>query len=70
MTKNFGLEAVGRVTDRALLTFGGVGYTRAHSIERLYRDARLNWLEEGTPTIQNMVVARAFVGGHTLGDAS
>ncbi|MTD52553.1 acyl-CoA dehydrogenase family protein [Amycolatopsis pithecellobii] len=69
MTKNFGLEAVGRVTDRALLTFGGIGYTRAHSIERLYRDARLNWLEEGTPTIQNMVVARAFVDGHTLSDA-
>ena len=69
MTKNFGLEAVGRVTDRALLVFGGIGYTRAHSIERLYRDARLNWLEEGTPTIQNMVVARAFVGGHKLDDA-
>ncbi|MDN3059779.1 acyl-CoA dehydrogenase family protein [Streptomyces sp. SRF1] len=69
MTKNFGLEAVGRVTDRALLTFGGIGYTRAHSIERLYRDARLNWLEEGTPTIQNMVVARAFVGGYSFADA-
>lgn len=68
MTKNFGLEAVGRVTDRALLTFGGIGYTRAHSIERLYRDARLNWLEEGTPTIQNMVVARAFVDGYSLED--
>ncbi|WP_433723187.1 acyl-CoA dehydrogenase family protein [Nocardia sp. CA-129566] len=68
MTKNFGLEAVGRVTDRALLTFGGIGYTRAHSIERLYRDARLNWLEEGTPTIQNMVVARALVGGYTIED--
>ena len=69
MTKNFGLEAVGRVTDRALLTFGGIGYTRAHSIERLYRDARLNWLEEGTPTIQNMVVARAFVDGYSLESA-
>jgi len=68
MVKNFGLEAVGRVTDRALLTFGGIGYTRAHSVERLYRDARLNWLEEGTPTIQNMVVARAFVDGYSLED--
>ena len=69
MTKNFGLEAVGRVTDRALLTLGGIGYTREHSVERLYRDARLNWLEEGTPTIQNMVVARAFVDGYSLEDA-
>jgi alkylation response protein AidB-like acyl-CoA dehydrogenase len=57
MCKLFGLEAVGRVTDRALLVHGGIGYTRRHRIERLYRDARLNWLEEGTPTIQYMVTA-------------
>lgn len=68
MTKEFGLEAVGRVTDRALLVFGGIGYTRAHSIERLYRDARLNWLEEGTPTIQYMVAARQFLAGHWWDD--
>jgi alkylation response protein AidB-like acyl-CoA dehydrogenase len=64
MTKLFGLEAVGRVTDRALLVFGGIGYTRAHRIERLYRDARLNWLEEGTPTIQQLVIARQLVDGY------
>jgi alkylation response protein AidB-like acyl-CoA dehydrogenase len=69
LVKLFGLEAVGRVTDRALLVHGGVGYTRARSIERLYRDARLNWLEEGTPTIQYSVAARQFLGGHQLGDA-
>ena len=64
MTKLFGLEAVGRVTDRALLIFGGIGYTQAHKIERLYRDARLNWLEEGTPTIQQLVIARQVIGGY------
>jgi alkylation response protein AidB-like acyl-CoA dehydrogenase len=63
MTKLFGLEAVGRVTDRALLVFGGIGYTRAHKIERLYRDARLNWIEEGTPTIQHLVIARQVING-------
>ncbi|HEY2054954.1 MAG TPA: acyl-CoA dehydrogenase family protein [Solirubrobacterales bacterium] len=62
--KLFGLEAVGRVTDRALLVHGGVGYTRRHPIERLYRDARLNWLEEGTPTIQHMVIAREVLNGN------
>jgi alkylation response protein AidB-like acyl-CoA dehydrogenase len=61
--KLFGLEAVGRVTDRALLVHGGIGYTRRHRIERLYRDARLNWLEEGTPTIQQLVIARQVVTG-------
>ena len=64
MTKLFGLEAVGRVTDRALLVFGGIGYTKAHRIERLYRDARLNWLEEGTPTIQQLVIARQVIDGY------
>ncbi|MEX2290141.1 MAG: acyl-CoA dehydrogenase family protein [Mycobacteriales bacterium] len=64
LVKLFGLEAVGRVTDRALLVHGGIGYTRARSIERLYRDARLNWLEEGTPTIQHMVAARQLVDGN------
>lgn len=69
LVKLFGLEAVGRVTDRALLVHGGVGYTRAKSIERLYRDARLNWLEEGTPTIQYSVAARQFLAGHTWDDS-
>jgi alkylation response protein AidB-like acyl-CoA dehydrogenase len=68
MCKQFGLEAVGRVTDRALLVHGGIGYTRRHPIERLYRDARLNWLEEGTPTIQYMVIARQLAAGYTFSD--
>lgn len=65
MCKLFGLEAVARVTDRALLVHGGIGYTRAHPIERLYRDARLNWLEEGPPTVHYMVTAQQFLGGYT-----
>lgn len=61
IVKLFGLEAVGRVTDRALLVLGGIGYTRRHEVERLYRDARLNWIEEGTPTIQHLTIARALL---------
>jgi alkylation response protein AidB-like acyl-CoA dehydrogenase len=68
--KPFGLEAVGRVTDRALLVHGGIGYTRRHRIERLYRDARLNWLEEGTPTIQQLVIARELLEGSFPGRAA
>jgi len=68
LCKLFGLEAVGRVTDRALLVHGGIGYTRKTPIERLYRDARLNWLEEGTPTIQYLVAARQLTGGYRWGD--
>lgn len=69
LVKQFGLEAVGRVTDRALLVHGGIGYTRRYPIERLYRDARLNWLEEGTPTIQYLVAARELLDGYTFHDA-
>lgn len=68
LCKLFGLEAVGRVTDRALLVHGGIGYTRRLPIERLYRDARLNWIEEGTPTIQHLVAARGLLNGHGWGD--
>ncbi|TAN34955.1 acyl-CoA dehydrogenase [bacterium] len=70
MCKLFGLEAVGRVTDRALLVAGGIGYTRATPIERLYRDARLNWLEEGPPTVQYMVAARELINGFWWDGAS
>ena len=68
MVKQFGLEAVGRVTDRALLIHGGIGYTRKTPIERLYRDARLNWLEEGTPTVHYLVTAKQLVNGYQLSD--
>ena len=56
-----GLEAVGRVTDKALLVHGGLGYLKSSRIEMLYRDARLNWLEEGTPTIHKLIIARALL---------
>lgn len=52
-----------RVTDNALLVFGGIGYYREVPIQRLYRDARLNWLEEGTPSIQKITAARNVLNG-------
>ncbi len=48
MCKLFGLEAVGRVTDRALLVHGGIGYTRKYPIERLY-PRRPTQLARGRP---------------------
>jgi alkylation response protein AidB-like acyl-CoA dehydrogenase len=69
LCKLFGLEAVGRVTDRALLVQGGIGYTRRTPVERLYRDARLNWLEEGPPTVHYLVAARELAHGYAWDDA-
>jgi alkylation response protein AidB-like acyl-CoA dehydrogenase len=57
-TKLYCLEMVGEVTDRALRVHGGWGYTTEAPIERIYRDARGFWFEEGTAEIQSLVVAR------------
>lgn len=56
--KLFCLNMVGRVTDHSLRVHGGYGYTKDAPIERIYRDARGFWFEEGTQEIQQLVVAR------------
>ena len=56
--KLFCLNMVGRVTDLALRVHGGYGYTTDAPIERIYRDARGFWFEEGTAEIQRLVIAR------------
>ncbi len=63
--KTFGAEAVCRVTEKALQVFGGIGYTAAYPIERLHREARINLLEEGTLSIQRLVIARTLLGGYS-----
>jgi alkylation response protein AidB-like acyl-CoA dehydrogenase len=64
LCKSFAIQALREVTDKGLLVFGGIGYTDEYPIGRLYRDARLNWLEEGTPTIHSMVAARRLLEGY------
>ena len=42
--------------------FGGIGYfedCEYGPVERLYRDSRAMWLEEGTPTVQRITIARS-----------
>ncbi|MGK2940742.1 MAG: acyl-CoA dehydrogenase family protein [Immundisolibacter sp.] len=62
MAKLHGIEMVGKVTDDALRIFGGRGLTTAYPIERIYRDARTLWFEEGTAEIQKTVIARELLG--------
>jgi len=56
--KYFATEALGRIADRVLQMHGGYGYIREYPVERLYRDARLLRLFEGTSQIQQIVIAR------------
>lgn len=62
-----GLEAVMRVTDKALDVVGGRGYFSdyPYPLERIYREARINLLEEGTPSIQRLVMARSLLNMST-----
>ena len=63
IAKLAGLEIVMNVTDKAMEVLGGRAYVRnyPYPFERLYREARLNALEEGTPTIQRLVIARTLL---------
>lgn len=63
MCKYLGIEAVTAVLDRALRLHGGIGYTEMHRIERLYRDSRALWFEEGTAEIQKLVIGNSVVSG-------
>ncbi|MEU8796107.1 acyl-CoA dehydrogenase family protein [Spirillospora sp. NPDC048819] len=56
--KYFCSEMVGRVADRAVQVFGGMGYMRGVAVERFYRDVRLFRIYEGTSQIQQLVIAR------------
>ena len=59
MCKYFSSEMCGRVADRAVQIFGGSGYVADYSvIERLYRDARITRIYEGTSEVQRIVIAR------------
>lgn len=48
--------------DMAVQTLGGYGYSAEFAAERLYRDARVTKLYEGTSEIQRMVISRALMG--------
>ena len=61
MVKYFASEAVGRVADRAVQIHGGMGYMRGVAVERLYRDARLLRIYEGTSQIQQLIIGRGVV---------
>ncbi|MEL6963576.1 MAG: acyl-CoA dehydrogenase family protein, partial [Pseudomonadota bacterium] len=61
MAKCFaGDMAVARTAD-AVQVFGGSGYIRGFEVERLYRDAKITQIYEGTNQIQRMIIARELI---------
>jgi acyl-CoA dehydrogenase len=61
--KLFCSEMLGRVADRAVQVHGGMGYMHGVPVERLYRDARLYRIYEGTSEIQKVIIARRLLAG-------
>ncbi|MEP6906930.1 MAG: acyl-CoA dehydrogenase family protein [Pseudoxanthomonas sp.] len=59
--KYFCSEALGRVADRGLQILGGAGYISEYPMERLWRDARVLRIYEGTSQILQLVIARTML---------
>jgi alkylation response protein AidB-like acyl-CoA dehydrogenase len=61
MAKLLASEASQRVVDRAVQILGGYGYTEEYPVAKLFRDARVQTIYEGTSEIQRMVIARQLL---------
>ncbi|HEY8323635.1 MAG TPA: acyl-CoA dehydrogenase family protein [Ktedonobacterales bacterium] len=57
MAKNFASDVAMEVTTDAVQIYGGYGYIREYPVEKLFRDAKITQIYEGTNQIQKMVVA-------------
>jgi butyryl-CoA dehydrogenase len=62
MAKLYASETANFCADKALQIHGGYGYSKEYEVERLYRDARITTIYEGTSEIQRIVIAKSFLG--------
>jgi len=60
MAKLMASETAMWVTTQAIQIFGGYGYIKDYPVERLFRDAKVTEIYEGTSEIQRIVIARAL----------
>lgn len=61
MAKLYAGETACYVTDLSLQIHGGYGYMKDYAIERMYRDARITRIYEGTSEVQKMVISRNVI---------
>lgn len=61
MAKLFSSEVANRAAYKAMQIFGGYGYMKDFDVERLFRDARITTIYEGTSEIQHLVIARQLL---------
>jgi short/branched chain acyl-CoA dehydrogenase len=63
MAKYFSSEIAEKVASQAIEVFGGVGITKEYPVEKLYRDAKIGRIYEGTSNIQLVTIAKQLLGG-------
>ena len=61
--KCFASDVAMEVTGHAIQILGGYGYTQDYPVERMYRDAKITQIYEGTNQVQRIVMARALLAG-------
>lgn len=62
MAKQYASDTALEVTNDALQIFGGTGYLKGMDVERMYRDAKITTIYEGTNEIQRVVIAANVLG--------
>ena len=62
MAKLYASEVGTKIAEEAIQIHGGYGYTRDYPVERMWRDAKLCEIGEGTSEIQRLVIARMLLG--------
>ncbi|OYR52959.1 acyl-CoA dehydrogenase [Halorubrum sp. Ea1] len=61
MAKEFASRVAVDVADEAVQVHGGAGFVNDHDVERLYRDAKITQIYEGTTEIQKNIIARELL---------
>lgn len=62
MAKLFASEVAERTASQCVEFFGGVGFVKEYPVEKLYRDAKIGKIYEGTSNMQLMTIAKALLG--------
>ena len=62
IAKYFASQIAERVASRAVEIFGGAGFTKDYPVEKLYRDAKIGRIYEGTSNMQRLTIAKQILG--------
>ena len=61
MAKSFCSDAAMKITEDMVQVMGGYGYIREYPVERMFRDAKLTQIFEGSNQIQRMIIGREMI---------